>query len=248
MYRQEEVFERFRNSLIHAEGHLHMVSSVIPSETQAAYFRAMQQERITRQRMGIGPVPVDEADEAYRSLCDELSDLNQKKHSIALLVLAGTIRAYRQLEAYSGEAEGELADWVRMAFSEVSISLQVEFLEEPHVLVASGLGGKGDRMRFFALFRSNDNIPFEDYQCRFMEKEFAYSLSSEGCEIDRLKVGQQHVELLIFVPVSVDFFRVITKLVEECNQYGNFLSPQIFVTNAKRMTEDEIEQALSVNT
>jgi hypothetical protein len=248
MYQKEEVFERFRNSLIRVDGHLHMVSSVIPAETQAAYFHAMQKERATRQRMGLGQVSDVEADEAYLNLCNELSELNQKKHAIALLAMAGTIRAYRQLEACAGEVEGEVADWVRMAFSEVSVGLQVEFLEEPHVLIASGLGGKGDRMRFFSLFRSNGNMSFEDYQRRLIEKEFAYTLPREGCEIDRLKIGEQHVELLLFVPVAVDFFRVIGKLVEECNQYGNFLSPQIFVTNVKKMTEDEIERALRVNT
>jgi hypothetical protein len=230
------------------EGHLHMVSSAIPPETQSAYFHAMQQERLTRRRMGTEQVSDSEADEAYRNLYNELSELNQKKHSIVLLAIAGTVRAYRQLEAYAGEAEGELADWVRIAFSEVSVGLQVEFSGEPHVLVASGLGGKGDRMRFFSLFTSNGNIPFEDYQRHLIEKEFAYILFKEGCEIDRLTVGKRHVELLFFVPVSIDFFGVISKVVEECNQYGNFLSSQIFVTNVKKMTEAEIERALRVNT
>jgi hypothetical protein len=248
MYQQEEVFKRFQNSLVRIEGHLHMVSSMIPAQTQAAYFHAVQQERLTRQRMGIGAVSESEADEAYRTLYNELSELNQKKHSIILLVVDGTVLSYRRLEAYAGEATDELADWLQMALSEVSVSLQMEFSGEPHVLVASGLGGKGDRMRFFSLFLSNGNLPFEGYQRRLIEKEFAYILPREGCEIERLVVGEKHVELLLFVPVSIDFFSIVSKVVEECNQYGNFLAPHIFVTNVKKMTETEIEQALRINT
>jgi hypothetical protein len=242
MCQQEEVFKRFQESLACAEGHLHLVDGTIPTETQMAYFQATQRERMTRRRLGQGGVSDDDVEEAFQGLRNEVNELEQKKHSVVLMAVSGTVKALRRLEACAGEAQGELAEWLRLAISEVSVRLQTELLGEPHMLIASGLGGKDGMMRFFTLFGSNGNVPFEDYQRRLIEKEFAYILTEEKCEIELLKVEECHVELLFLVPVAAAFFAILSRLIGECNEYGNFLSPKPFVTNIKRMTSEEIEQ------
>ncbi|MDR2791960.1 MAG: hypothetical protein LBB27_04430 [Tannerellaceae bacterium] len=242
MHQQEDVFRRFRESLARADGRIHLMSNAVSAEMRDAWFHAVRRECMTRRRFGQIEVSEAEIEEAFQALCSEVNGINEKKHAIVVLVVSGSIKALRRLETFAATAEGELADWLQLAVSDLSVRLQTELLGEPHMLIASGLGAKDDKLRFFALFSSNGDAPFEAWQQRFMEKEFTYILSEKGCEIDILNVGERHVELLFLVPLATDCFSILAKLIEECNEYGHFLSPRLFVSNAKRMAEEEIQQ------
>ena len=53
------------------------------------------------------------------------------------------------------------------------------------------------------------------------------------------------MELVFLIPVvRTDIKLTLDKIINECNQYGDFLSDVFTITNVKELTEDEITAIL----
>jgi len=51
----------------------------------------------------------------------------------------------------------------------------------------------------------------------------------------------------VIVPISSDLTRLFREGIDECNQFGDFLSHDFIVTNMKELSEQEINEALTGN-
>jgi hypothetical protein len=122
--------------------------------------------------------------------------------------------------------------------------LESEFSDEKQIYISTGMGGKGNRLRFYILMLSSSGNQFLDYQQQVIEREFAYALHKDDCEMEELTVKENYVELIVLAPILTNIKRFIENVVSECNQYGNFISNTITVTNVKRLTENEIAQII----
>ena len=83
---------------------------------------------------------------------------------------------------------------------ESRISLESDFSDEKQIYISTGLGGKGEKLRFYVLMTSKGKKPFQEYQRQTIEREFAYYLPKTDCEIERLTIGEQYVELVFLIP------------------------------------------------
>jgi len=134
----------------------------------------------------------------------------------------------------------DVSNWAYMALMESRISLESELSDEKQIYISTGLGGKGEKLRFYVLMLSKDRNPFLDYQRKVIEREFAYFLPQADCEIERLTIGEQYVELVFLIPVRADIKLTLDRVINECNQYGDFLSDIFTITNVKELTQQEI--------
>lgn len=236
MKEDESVFDRFRESFNKMGGHYHILEQKVPVELQMEYFKYSEHLRKSNFK-------ADEDDfELYKKdLYDKETEPEKKRYALTALATSSSVKAYRMLEEYVQEPDPGVADWAYMALMESRISLESELLEEKQIYISTGLGGKGDKLRFYILFLAEGNKPFEDYQKQVIEREFAYYLSRENCEIERLTINDLFVELVFLIPVTTDIKSLLEKVVAECNEYGNFLSPIFTVTNVKELTPEEVD-------
>ena len=82
---------------------------------------------------------------------------------------------------------------------------------------------------------------------KVIEREFPYSLEKAGCEIERLTIGEKYMELVFLIPVRADIKQALDKVINECNQYGNFLSQVFTITNVKELSAEEVEEIIKKN-
>ena len=108
------------------------------------------------------------------------------------------------LEDYVQHPDEDVSNWAYMALMESRISLESELSDEKQIYISTGLGGKGEKLRFYVLMLSRDRKPFREYQRKVIEREFAYFLPKADCEIERLTIGEQYVELVFLIPVRAD--------------------------------------------
>ena len=80
-----------------------------------------------------------------------------------------------------------------------------------------------------------------------IESEFPYSLEKAGCEIERLTIGEKYMERVFLIPVRADIKQALDKVINECNQYGNFLSQVFTITNVKELSAEEVEEIIKKN-
>ena len=242
---KKDVFDQFRRFLSETEGEFHILEHQVPIETQMEYFKYSN-----RLRNFILPAKLElTADESdYEQLVAELRNQETAKESkqriLSLLAVSKQVKAYRILENYLKSPDEDLTDWAHMALMECRIRLEIELSDEKFIYISTGLGGKGNKLRFYVLLLSAYGNPFLEYQQQIVEQELAYILSKEEGEIEQLFVKGNYMEILVLVPIQTNIKKVFEHLIDECNQYGNFISDTVTVTNVKRLTDAEIAEII----
>ena len=132
-----------------------------------------------------------------------------------------------------------------MALMESRISLESELSDEKQVYISTGLGGRGEKLRFYMMFPAKEDAPFDPLQRQIIEREFPYYLQSDNCEVERLTIHDVYVDLVALVPVRLNIKELLDKIINECNLYGNFLYDSYTITNVKELTEEEVRDVLN---
>lgn len=241
-----DIFKQFQSSFSKLEGHFHILEQRIPMDVQMAYFK--HSGRMRGEVSGLSAMSDKESEELYgQLLADVLPE--EKKEKLTKLAVSKSVKAYRLLERYTRQPQPDpaVADWAYMALMESRMSLESELLDEKQIYISSGLGGCGEKLRFFVLLLPVNNIPFQEYQRQVVEREFNFFLPKNDCDIERLTVAGHYVELLFLVPVKVNIKTILDLAINECNQYGDFLSEIFTITNVKELTREEIETLINKN-
>lgn len=208
------------------------------------YFKYSEQVRKERAKPDLNDMDYT----AFReSLSNPESTTDYKKYILSMLATSREVKAYRMLEDYVQHPDEDVSNWAYMALMESRISLESELSDEKQIYISTGLGGKGEKLRFYVLMLSRDRKPFLEYQRKVIEREFAYFLPKADCEIERLTIGEQYVELVFLIPVRADIKLTLDKVINECNQYGDFLSDIFTITNVKELTEQEVTDIINKN-
>ena len=161
----------------------------------------------------------------------------------------GTASQEEEKEAteYAEAPDPEMANWAYMALMESRIVLESDLSDEKQILISTGMGGKGEKLRFYVLILANELKPFQDYQRKIVEREFPYQLEKADCEIEQLTIGEQYVAMVFLIPVLAEIKQVIERVINECNEYGNFLSSSFTITNVKELSEEEVHEVIKKN-
>lgn len=244
MKEDNDIFKKFRDSFSKIDGHFHILEQRVPVELQMEYFKYSEQVRKERAKPDLNDMDYT----AFReSLSNPESTTDYKKYILSMLATSREVKAYRMLEDYVQHPDEDVSNWAYMALMESRISLESELSDEKQIYISTGLGGKGEKLRFYVLMLSRDRKPFQEYQRKVIEREFAYFLPKADCEIERLTIGEQYVELVFLIPVRADIKLTLDKVINECNQYGDFLSDIFTITNVKELTQQEVTDIINKN-
>lgn len=242
MKEEGDIFKKFQNSFSRMNGHFHILEQRVPVELQMEYFKYSEKVRDNKKAL---------KNMDYTAFQESLEDpevtTDHKKYVLSMLATSRDVRAYRMLEEYVQAPGQDVRNWAYMALMESRISLESELSDEKQIYISTGLGGRGEKLRFFVLMLSKGRKPFLDYQRQVIEREFAYLLSRADCEVERLSVYEQHVELVFLIPVRTDIKVTIDSVINECNQYGDFLAEVFTITNVKELSEEEIAEIIKKN-
>jgi len=244
---QKDHYNRFHQFLNEANGEFHILEHHVPLETQMEYYK--KSNRLRNNMFNIkSAISTDEADylNIFSDLQNPETSKEEKKRLLCILAISKQIIAYRILEKYQQHPDKELTDWAYMALMESRMALESDLSDERMIYISTGLGGKGNKLRFYILLLSTTGNPFLDYQRQVIEREFAYAMSNEDGEIEQLTIRENYVEILLLVPIHADIKKILTDIVHECNQFGDFISDIVTLTNVKKLSEKEIAKILKV--
>ncbi len=215
----------------------HILEDLVPIEEQMEYFRYFD-----RLRKENSPFV---RDDEVAILFSPNESIERKKRSLTLLASIPDVGAYRSIETYhSSPLEPELLHWSSMALVSSRIVLSSDLSGHQQVYISSGLGGQDKKLRFFALFTTNDRQHFTDLQKEMVEREFTFQLQKADVVIEKFEIRENYFTILMLFPFSKDVKSSLNDAITECNQYGNFLDTKFLFTNVKVLSEKEIENIL----
>jgi hypothetical protein len=239
MGEQDDLLAKLRQTL-NEQGidSFHILEDLVPIEEQMEYFRYF--DRLRRE-----DTPFIR-DEEVAVLFSPDEPIERKKRSLTLLASIPDVGAYRSIETYhSSPLEPELLHWSSMALVSSRIVLSSDLSGHQQVYISSGLGGQDKKLRFFALFTTNNRQPLTDLQKEIVEREFIFQLQKGEVSIEEFEIRENYFTILMLFPFDKDVKTRLNAAVTECNQYGNFLDTKFLFTNVKVLNEKEIESLLA---
>ncbi len=172
---------------------------------------------------------------------------NEKKKEI-LIGLAGidSVKAYRIIEKFLKESKGDLRSWAVLAFQENRMLLQTSLLDEKQYFISTGLGGKDKKLRYYIVFinRERNNI-LSSTQQKLVKDELIFNLKPDDGEFESIDFSEGFSSAQVLLPVQSDIKQVFSNVVEECNQYGDFLEEDMIITNVKILSRSEILEIIN---
>ena len=215
----------------------HLLEEHVPIEEQMEYFRFF--DRVRKEGM-----PFDR-DEEIVILYSPNQTIHRKKRSLIRLSTLPEVKAYRAIETYhSSPHDPELVNWAAMALVGSKVILSSTLSGEQQIYVSSGLGGLDKRLRFFALFATQDRSALSEVQRELVEREFRFQLQQAEVEIENFTIAKNYFTIVMLLPLEADPKVIINTAIDEINQLGNFLDEKFLFTNIKILTEEDIQKVL----
>ena len=169
------------------------------------------------------------------------TEAERKKEILIGLAATDNPKAYRKIEKYLNESEKELRSWTVLALQENRMLLQTSLLDEQQFFISTGLGGKDKKLRYYIVFiNRNRNGILTSTQQKLVKDELIFGLKPESGEFESIDFFEGFCTSLVLLPVTADIKEIFGNVVEECNQYGNFLEDDMIITNVKVLSRSEI--------
>lgn len=179
-------------------------------------------------------------------LFDSGIPLDEKKNLLVLLASQEKVEAFRAIEKYVKNPDGELRNWSILALQESRMLIQSSLMDEQQVYISTGLGGKDKKLRYFVVFIAKESFTeFSASQQKLIKTEMEFSFKKNEGELEEFEAEENLAVAVLLLPVKCDIQNVFISIINECNQYGNFIRPDIIITNVKRMSIDEIKQFIN---
>jgi hypothetical protein len=124
--------------------------------------------------------------------------------------------------------------------------IQSSLMDEQQVYISTGLGGKEQKLRYFVVFICSENIQeYSAVQRKVIHNELEYGIKNNNGILEEISFEKDLAIALLLLPVKSDIQGVFSSIINECNQYGDFVRPDIIITNVKRMSVDEIRRFIN---
>jgi len=229
----QKAFENFPDEF-------NILEEQIDIEIQMKYFQFVSEIRINTNPVEI----LENSDELFM----KETSLERKKEILAVLSVIDDVKAYRTIENFIAVSEGFIKQWAVLALQESRILLQSSLLDEQQIFISTGLGGKGQKLRYFVVFFNNvESLFLSTTQQKLLKDELIFELQKCQGEFEKIDFIEGFSTALVMLPLKADIRAVFKNIVDECNQYGNFLKTDLIITNVKIMSKTEIHELLSKN-
>jgi hypothetical protein len=229
-------FEDFQKVVRENGGDIQVMEREVSLDTQMAYMR-MSKEVKSNLRPDIVMAGKYE-------LWDENSSPGSKRRRLAALASIGSPDAIRILQNYQKQPDKGLEDWTYLALQECKLVFQASMLDHPPMFISTGLGGHGQKLRFFGAFFSRDGGAFDETRQRVISGEVEYMFEKFEGKLEFIAFSGQFVTFWGLVPIDVPLNDRVKAAIDESNLLGGGLRNDFVLTNVKKLTFYELGEIL----
>lgn len=201
-------------------------------------------EKITR-KLRKGKEFVVDTDEIIDILFDEKTEKNYKKELLVKLAHSEEVKSYRAIEKYTKSNEHGLQQWATLALQRSRAVLETSLSSNQTVFIATGLGGLGDKLRYFFILHPGKNDVFSEFEKEIITKEINYALEINKGIVEEITSKDEYIATMCLVPLNMNLEKIFKAVIKNSNIFGNFLSESVIATNAQKYTHEEINNLLN---
>ena len=232
------ILEHLSELLKHSPQNLTIIEEQIDIEIQMEYFKFSKSIKESI----IDNFELSEKDK----LQDPETSNDELKRILSQLATMENVEAYRAIEAfYNNQTDHFLKNWSALALKESKMMLESSLLDEKQILISTGLGGKNSMLRYFIVFISKSGNTFNETQKKVISSELEFTLQKNRSEVESIDFDQNYSKIVSLIPLDIPIKETVTSVIDECNQYGDFIMPNFIITNVKKLSSEEITDFLN---
>lgn len=178
--------------------------------------------------------------EGIEKLFDDVTDEKTKKNMLAVLSTIDDISVYRSIESFSKQ-DTPLKKWAVIALQQSRMLIQSNLMDDPGVFVSTGLGGQGSMLRYFCVFLNRERSVLKDFQQKIIRNETEIAINPYKGLIESVDFQEGYTTMLLLLPIDINLKTVFENIIDESNQFGNFLHDNMIITNVKKLSAEEID-------
>jgi hypothetical protein len=184
-------------------------------------------------------------DDIQEKLQNESVSTEEKKNYLVELSFSDNVKSYRLIENYRDSCSEELKNWATLSAQKSRAHIEHSLSNDDKIYISSGLGGSGNKLRYFFVLSASDNADFSGFHQEILKKEIEYTLKKYGGVAESTTFYNYFVTIVCLIPINVSLENVFQHILDECNQFGNFLSDKIIATNTELFKEETIMKILN---
>ncbi|MCU4175415.1 hypothetical protein [Carboxylicivirga sp. N1Y90] len=231
-------FDNMRKMVKRHSGNVSILEDEIDLQLQMQYFK---ESKVAKKDLKKNVVLKDKG----LLFSDELG-LEQKRVLLTQLASVNKVEALRAIEEYNKQPDESLEEWGKLAFQESKMLIESSLLDVPPLFISTGLGGKGNKLRYFIVVRAREGGYFSEVQENLVRSEFVFAFKKYNAELESIEFYGHLATITGLIPLEAGLKDLFTMIVKNCNELGNFLDSSFMVSNVKKLRLDEIEKAIEV--
>lgn len=232
MEKGEQLLLKMREIVSKNPDGIQIVETNVDADVQIAFYEKMQS---VSDDTKYGDIKIYE-----QQLFDESVSDEQKKDTLVMLASNSSVEDFRLVEKFMNACKPELKNWALLAYQQCRMFLESSLLDEEKIYVASGLGGKDMRLRYVLALSKADRSNFDSVQTHIAKGEFEYALKNSDSIVEDISFDGSFVVCKALIPIYENVLKLAQDICDEINQYGKFLSEDIFVTNERLITTTDL--------
>ncbi len=232
----ENIYDKIKELFGTIPGQFSVLEEQIDIDLQMKYFEFSREMKVDLQPDTV----MNESPNLFR---DDIGT-DRKKELLAKLASVERVEAFRTIEKFLSDPPEELKEWGILAFQESRMLLESKLLDENQVFISTGLGGKGNKLRYFVVLIGSMQEHFTDSQKMIIRNEFELVLKKYDAEVEQYNFSGSLATVKAVVPMHITIKNVFEEAIAECNGYGDFLIPNFIITNVKELSFREIRDFL----
>lgn len=163
----------------------------------------------------------------------------EKKKALVLLANQGTADACLTIRRFVETADSELMEWGILALEQCWLSVESDLFGRSAGMIVSGLGGEGERIRYFFAVQAKETIELTAHQ-EMIERSFRMVCKSFDSVLESIKIYPDYATLLVLISQDVAVGGVIEEGIAESNRAGDWVEEHYFVTNNQIPETEEL--------
>jgi hypothetical protein len=236
MSQSDNIYDKIQELLGDIQGNLTVLEQQIDADVQMEYYNYARKLEID--------FDPDEVLKNRETIFRHDLTLDDKKHLLVQLANIDSIEAYRTLEKYTNGSPEQLKDWATLALQECRLLLESKLLDKSQVLISTGLGGKGLKLRYFTVLLTADGRSYSSFQQKIVTEEVRFSIKKARGELEYIRFDKELCTILSIIPLQVPVQGMFDEMVMECNQFGDFLNPDYIITNVRIFANQQIRKMI----
>ncbi|MDR0711054.1 MAG: hypothetical protein LBF67_01745 [Prevotellaceae bacterium] len=167
--------------------------------------------------------------------------LDERKHILVWLSCCEDVEILRDLEQYEKDCPEEIKELVSMCVYQCRTGIESSLLGEHHAVVVSGMGGKDNKIRYFAALSTVSGQPWSQTEQHLLREELMLTSRENDAVIELLEFSGRYAKIQLLTPIMLSPVAIVRSAKDASNELGEFISQQEVITNISRLSDEKLD-------